>query len=164
MKQWGTSPSSLLLLKKMWRKSASFVSSFLARALVHWWDLRVGKNQQLSFLLYRRNVSRIGVFLKSSWGCNFFIIWSTIKCDTPLELIFHGRLKEILKSGGCLCEIFFKLDLKFLTFAVFVSIERLLEWAATPPIQNSSYACKNLDCPPEIQLFSRTESRSCIGI
>ena len=56
---------------------------------------------------------------------------------------------------------FFKLDLKF---AVFVSIERLLEWAATPPIQNSSYACKNLDCPPEIQLFSRTESRSCIGI
>ena len=49
---------------------------------------------------------------------------------------------------------FFKLDLKF---AVFVSIERLLEWAATPPIQNSSSACKNLDCPPEIQLFFMTE-------
>ena len=107
-----------------WRKCGEKVHLLcpllILRALVHWWDDRVEKNQQLTFLFYRRNVSRIGVFLKSSSSCNFFIIWSRIKCDTPLERIFHGRLKELLKSGGCLCEIFFKLDLKFLTFAVFL--------------------------------------------
>ena len=66
------------------------------------------------------NIHYFPYFFKSSSGCNFFIIWSTIKCDTLLERIFHGRLKEILKSGGCLCEIFFNFNMKFWNFAVFL--------------------------------------------
>ena len=54
------------------------------------------------------NINYFPYFFKSSSSSNFFIIWSTIKCDTPLQRIFRGRFKEILKSGCCLLKILSK--------------------------------------------------------
>ena len=97
-----------------------FCTIRILRALVQAREIRVEHFQQLTFLYLSIFISRIGVFLKSSSGCNFCSFWSTIKCDTPTERIFKGRLKENTKSGGCLCEIFFNFNLKFLNFAVFL--------------------------------------------